>query len=551
VVLLCAALESTTLWAAPPTLEHIFPAGARRGSKTVVTCTGKFEDWPVHVWAPGATVNVLSEAGKLEIALPEDLPSDLLWLRLYNDEGASAIVPLLVGELEEVEEQEPNNAPQEAQAVPACAVTVNGVVQENDDVDAYAVDLKVGQTLVASLDAHTRLGSPMDAMLQITSANGAVLAANHDTLGLDPRLAFTASVAGTHVVRVFAFPAEPDTNIRYRGAPSYIYRLTLTTGPFVAHALPLAVPVGQATVGARGWNLAPMARFPILLRGDTEVGRLMMDETQRAIDVFPDGQLAFVRAARCGGSARVRVVRQIAMAQPTAEIQDDEPTHLVLPSTVTGRLSEPAEQDEYLVTLASGQAIVVAAEAPSLNLPTSPLVHLVDPSGKTVASNQNQGPVQDAVLRHTVSVDGEYQIRLRDRFNHGSELHSYRLSLHTDQANVMLTADVDALVVKRNAPAELPVTIVRHSPANEPLGALTIEAIDLPEGITAEPVVSEAEGETAKKVTLRIVSTGPPFSGPIRVRATAAPPLNLTRFARVTSRYPTTISAIWLTVIGE
>ena len=84
---------------------------------------------------------------------------------------------------------------------------------------------------------------------------------------------------------------------------------------------------------------------------------------------------------------------------------------------------------------------------------------------------------------------------------------------------------------------------------NEPIGAITVEAIDLPEGVTAEPVVSEAEGPTAAKVTLRLASTGPAFSGPIRVRATTGPPLGLTRYGRVPTKYPTTISALWLTVV--
>lgn len=247
----------------------------------------------------------------------------------------------------------------------------------------------------------------------------------------------------------------------------------------------------------------------------------------------------------------MRVVPSLSTVEPNGGGADNEPTRLEWPATVTGLLSEPAECDEYRVSLAASQPVVVAVEAPSMHLPTSPLVQLIDPSGKAVASSENRGPVRDVVIRHTTAVDGEYQIRVRDRFGHGSELHSYRLSLHADQPNVMLTSDVDALVVKPDAPAELPVTIVRHSPDGAPLGKLTIEAIDLPEGVTAEPVVSEPEGKTAKKVTLRFVATGPAFSGPIRIRATADAPLNLTRYARVPSKYPTTISAIWLTVAGE
>jgi hypothetical protein len=335
----------------------------------------------VHVWAPGATVNVLPEAGKLQIDIPADLPSDQLWLRLYNDEGCSALVPFLVGGLAELLETEPNNSRDNPQSLPACGVTVNGVLQESDDVDAFALELQAGQTLVAALDANTRLGAPMDAMLQVTSADGTVLAANHDALGLDPRIIYTASDSGVHLVRVFAFPAEPDTNIRYRGGSSYIYRLTLTSGPFVMHALPLALPAEERQVGAAGWNLAAAAELPVVLPGETEFGRLLPEEAARDVRVCPEAGLGFVHAAGWGGAAYVRIVPH-ASATETVDDSTDRPTCLAPPSTLTGCLRVPGERDEYRVALAAGQAVVIAVEAPSMYLPTAPLLHLIDPAGQ-------------------------------------------------------------------------------------------------------------------------------------------------------------------------
>ena len=57
-----------------------------------------------------------------------------------------------------------------------------------------------------------------------------------DTLWFDPRIVFTAPEDGTYYVRTFAFPADPNSTIQFAGAASYIYRLTLTTGPFVDHS---------------------------------------------------------------------------------------------------------------------------------------------------------------------------------------------------------------------------------------------------------------------------------------------------------------------------
>ena len=90
--------------------------------------------------------------------------------------------PFIVGTLSEVNEQEPNNRPAEAQRV-SNSVVVNGRFGTNGDVDSFAVDLEQGQTLVASLSGHESLGSPMDSVLEIVSARGGVVDFNHDQRG--------------------------------------------------------------------------------------------------------------------------------------------------------------------------------------------------------------------------------------------------------------------------------------------------------------------------------------------------------------------------------
>ena len=248
--------------AAPPTLSHLFPAGGQRGTQVVATCTGEFA-WPVQVWAPGVEVHAAEEKGKLEVSIPEDLAADRIWIRLHNEEGASAAVPFLIGGLKETMEQEPNNSPRNAQDVNGAGVVVNGILKEKGDVDGFAVELEAGQTLVASVDANHHLGSPMDAILQVATADGTVLAENHDALGLDPRIVYTAANCGTYVVRLFAFSSTPNTRIAFQNGDNYIYRLTLTTGPFMTHAIPLTVSQAEpGTADAVGWNVPPRHESP-------------------------------------------------------------------------------------------------------------------------------------------------------------------------------------------------------------------------------------------------------------------------------------------------
>ena len=259
-------IGNASVLADAPQLKFLFPAGGQRGATTRVTCHGEFS-WPIKVWSPGAQVSLGDEKGQLSIYVPRDFPSDRTWIRLYNDDGASQVVPFLVGSLPELSETEPNNTVAEPQSLAKFAapprdaeVTINGVLQTNHDVDAFALELKQGQTLVAALQANTAFGSPIDAILQIVSPDGTTLAENHDDVGLDPRLAFTAPADGTYIARLFAFPSNPNQSIRFHGGSDYVYRLTLTTGPYITHTIPTSVRIAgecepRPSVELHGWNI--------------------------------------------------------------------------------------------------------------------------------------------------------------------------------------------------------------------------------------------------------------------------------------------------------
>jgi hypothetical protein len=223
-----------------------------------VSATGTFEHWPVKVWAQGGGVDARSEKekGKLSVTVAADAAPGLRWLRLYDEEGATALRPFVIGTLPEIVEVEPNDGPGSPHRLSAGSTTVNGRLSKAGDVDGFAVNLNRGQTLVASLDAARHLGSPMDAVLQVVSTDGFVLSQNDDDIGRDPRIVFEAPATGSYIVRLFAFPATPDSSIRFAGGSAYVYRLTLTTGGYLDYAFPLAIDRGGSqTVEAIGWNI--------------------------------------------------------------------------------------------------------------------------------------------------------------------------------------------------------------------------------------------------------------------------------------------------------
>ena len=246
-----------------PVLAPLFPAGAARGQSLNLTVSGTLDRWPMRGWADGRGVEIKAgrEKGKVSIVVARDAEIGLHWVRLADNEGATNLRPFFVGTLPGVVEAEPNDDPKKPHRLDASS-TVNGRLGKKGDVDGFSLPLRKGQTLVADLEANRHLGSPMDAVLQVVSAIGFVLDQNDDTIGRDPRIVFEAPADGDYIVRLFAFPATPDSTIGFAGGDAYIYRLTVTNGGSLDHTFPLAArSAGPTRVEAIGPNVPEAARF--------------------------------------------------------------------------------------------------------------------------------------------------------------------------------------------------------------------------------------------------------------------------------------------------
>lgn len=539
------------LQAAPPTLSHLYPAGGQRGTKFTVTATGAFT-WPVQVWAPGLEVTPQADSGKLDITIPADLPADRVWLRLFSAEGPSAPFPVQIGTLPEVLEKEPNNSPKTAQKLEGTSLLVNGVL-DGADVDSFAVELQAGQTLVAAVEANTALGSPMDAMLQIVSPRGFVLAENNDDVQLDPRLSFTAPQAGVYIARLFAFPSTPGTNIAYAGGANFVYRLTLTTGPYITHAIPLSAPLPAtdpqappATIEVTGWNLPPQARVPLVKLGTDRLPYAEFDPIDDLRNASVN-QVGLAWAPGMAGSARVRMTPYSTV--PQIHSGDAQATVVLKPSGVaTGWLRKKGQADSYTVPLTKGQACLFTVESRTLNLLVDPVLVLTDPTGARVAEVDDTGPSQDCALAHTAAHDGDYKLTVRDRYSQFGERCVYRVTARFEQTDFELNLSADAVTVEPGKPTELVVKVIRRTGPEGALGPITVEIPSLPPGVMCPPMVSEPTGATAAEVKLSLTADGPAVAVPVRVSGKTAQPSELQRFARTPARLGATSEALWLTV---
>jgi hypothetical protein len=493
--LILAGLLAPGACAAPPALTYLFPAGAQRGQTVAVMAGGTFERWPVRGWADvrGITVKGEKDRGKLSVSVAADVPPGTHWLRVHDEQGASALRPFVVGVLPEVVEQEPNDDPKKPQVLPSSTVTINGRLSQRGDVDGFAVRLRKGQTLVASVEANRTLGSPMDAVLQVLSDGGFVLAENNDYHDLDPQIAFVAPADGQYIVRTFAFPANPDSTIGFASGETFVYRLTLTTGGFAEYAWPLAVAREKsATVELRGWNI-PEAAKKVTVEGEGETAVVFHPQAAGVVSVRREGHAAIV------------------------EVEPNDPRHpqeISLPVTVSGRIARDGDVDAYQFRAKKGQQLVFRVESRVLGFPLDAVLRLTDAAGKVLGQVDDTGNAADPELSFTVPQDGTYRLEIRDLHGEGGERHVYRLRALIPEPDFDLAVASDRFTLTPGKAVDVPVTVARRQGFAQPV---EVRAEGLPEGVTAAAVQSPGSGAAAKTVTLRLTASKGPVSGAFRI----------------------------------
>ena len=519
-------LLSHPLAADPPSVSSLLPSGVSRGTEVVVKLQGKPGTAPLSFWSSseGLQIQADEKPDQILVRATEAVAPGLHWLRLYNAEGTTSLRPFVVGALPEISETEPNQKTGEAADL-LLPMTVNGVLAGREDVDLFAITLQAGQTLVASIDAAGRLGSPMDSFLQVLSPAGFPLAQVDDDRGTDPQLAFTARETGRHFVRVMAFPADPNSTIRLSSSPDYVYRLSLTTGFFAERTVPAAVQIGQpAEVSFFGWN--PLETPPRLSFQPTELGLQ---------SVWTEGL--------------PRDVPVLVTASPVASEEQARTAPQPLPYQIAGKLAQPDEIDRYPFDGKKGQKLLLSATARQLGSPADIIVRLEDATGKVLQEVDDKAlGTADTYLEATLPADGTYHAVVLERFQAGGPRYDYLISLGQPIPELLATVASDAFTVKAGETVKIPITLERRFGDDR---EWTFSAQNLPAGVTSTPATSSAKGDTSKSVTLELTTTKEAlFAGPLSVIATTGTAEEVKTIPVTVSKSqpPQSLPHLWLTV---
>jgi hypothetical protein len=513
-----------------PGRTSLFPPGVTAGTEVEVRAGGEFPSWPVQINVErfGRAVDTLrvkcaETSGELHIDARQAAPGAYT-IRLYDPSGAVSPCPFYVGTLPEVVEVEPNATVQEVQRLPSADIVVNGRLEKNGDVDSFAFELEKGETLVASMDAHAALGSPMDATLQILSTDSFVLAENDDDAGLDPRLVFRAPESGLYVIRTLAFPATPNQRIHLHGSSSYVYRLTLTTGPFAAQALPMTISeVGSRRVSVVGWN----RKF---LPGELEVA------------VEPLGGYATLAHDRLANTLALPVVSHASLLESPPGASGLQ--RLEFPSSLTGCVERAAEEDRYAFAGAQGKSLRFEVFARRWGSPLDAVLRVRDAAGKELASNDD-GAGRDAKLDFNPGADGDYSLEITDLHGRGGERFLYCVRATVVGPDFTLQVGSDRLVLLVGEPLEIPVTVARLDGFDAKAEiALVVEG--LPDHVAVEVKTTEQKDGPPNLSLVLTANSATPFSGPFSIHGRAN---DQERRATATLQgFPPRTASLWLTV---
>jgi hypothetical protein len=393
---------------------------------------------------------------QLEIAA--DAPIGMKLWRLSCARGGTGGRPFLVGDLPEFIESEPNSLPEEAESVDL-PITINGQIAGESDLDYFRFQASAGQVVRIDM-AAARLGSSLDPVIQVVGPDGHRVVSDDLRIGSDPVLAFRPTVTGEYRLLI--------SNVTFKGGPSYVYRVTISTAPLIQYVFPPGGKAGttrDVTAFALSGEGAPFKintqiTFPSAVGEWWSSGVAGSNDISWQVGEFPEATETMSNDSR------------------------DTATELAIPSVMNGRFETSADEDWYRFPARSGVPLMIECSPAPRWSPALPIVAVTTLNGDVLASASAAPSTRGTVrIEWQPPADGTYCLRLRDQGIRGGSEFIYRVTVQEAVPDFAITLKQDVINVVQGARAEIDVTIERKGGCSVPI-ELTVEG--LPEGVRVE-----------------------------------------------------------------
>lgn len=406
-----------------------------------------------------------SKSLRARITAAADAPLGVREVRALGPNGISQPLNITVGAVPEIAEVEPNNTPEQAQAI-AVPSAVAGVIQGSTELDNFKFTAKKGDQFVLEVMAQ-RTGSPLDSSLAILDAKGRELARDEDSRGFDSLVEFTAPEDGDYIAQLRDF--------QYRGGGDYKYRLFVGVLPFVDYIFPFGGQRGKPVeITVTGRNMQGVERVTLDIDANSPLGRQEIRlNTPRGLS----NPIQF----------DVRDLPEFTEKEPNEGTNFNAVT---TPVVINGRIGGLKDSDRFTFKAAVDGKLIAEVEARRFGSPLDALLAVF--AGETLVARNDDAAGSDARIEFDAKKDTDYTVAITDLTSRGGADFAYRLAVRppTPAAGASLIAKYfpDAVRVNRNGRTHVRCEIARAGFD----GPVRVAARDLPDGVSAEPIVIPA-----------------------------------------------------------
>ena len=562
-----------------PKIVRVLPTGGKAGTSFEITVAGSdlSDVETLHFSFPGAKVEVLdaaklipmptkgkaatkgmapvnaSSAQLFKVTLPPNAPLGIHDVRLVTKNGISNPRAFVIGELNEIDEKESNDDVPVAQSVELPTV-ISGVIDKPTDVDFFRFTGKKGQRLIASC-LTSSIDSRLPAMLELfqqTAAGAKFVGSNRNYRENDALLEATMPDDGEYYLRLSSFTYT-------QGGPDYFYRLTLSSGPWIDALFPSAIEVGkEAKITVYGRNLGgasaseamidgkPLEKTVVTVKGPDAKNATKLDFAgylDPSLAVF-DGIGVSTKTPLGVSNTALLIVSDVPVV---AEIEpnntSEKPQTVTSPCMIAGRIDAAGDRDCFAFAAKKGQVLAVDAYADRFSQPADLRISIADAKGKTLLDLDDSTDVAYPAFytrsddppsgRFTAPEDGTYVLTViaKDSYSsHGPRNH-YLVRVAPPKPDFEVVAVPSSTTTLESASLQVEGTYAWTAlvfPKDGFNGAIRIEGLDLPPGVSVKPqtirVVSKAaapKGPTMPIATIVASATSGSYAGPIKLIATA------------------------------
>jgi hypothetical protein len=457
-ILACCCLIPSGNLQAGPRINSLSAHGLRSGATTTLTIAGTdllpgpqlMLPVPMsnQVVRPGATPNQV----QLDVTLPAETSPGLYPLRIANAKGISNSVTVSIDDLEQM----PFSS-----KFSAAPIALVGRLSGSTVLETSFAGRK-GQHIIVEIEAR-RLGAEFEPIMELYGSRQVQIAwaQGHAALGGDARLEATLPADSVYKIALH--------DALFRGGEPGMFRLKVGE----LSCADLIFPLG----GQRG----TIQNFEILGPGFISGQQLTVDLRNRNGD-FP----CPLPGRRCLTGPVPRIVLgdfpEVVKCSPLGgKLQE-----LTAPVVIDGRLAKPGDEDRYRLLVKPGSRWRIDVLASRAGSPLDGVLSIQNEAGAQLVANDDRGDTTDPGFDFAVPTGMNAAVLgIKDLLGRGGPNFVYRISVTPlDQPDFRLR-----FFEAEHAVPQGGVSVLRvHADRAGYNGTIALRLVDLPSGVTADPI---------------------------------------------------------------